>query len=371
MWSLCFSCILAMFLSPARRGRGILVTPGFRQASSVTFFRNAKTQKLFFWNFNITFLVSWGCARDFLDATKIQNGRHRSTSIFLWAQKLFKFYNLIPHNMEMCRPLGDFLKVLLKFKIAATDQLQFFVGANTQKLKVGFYSNFAITFPAIWRCAGDFLRFYWNSKCPPWMNLIIFGGRKKLKSEIIHILQSHHPPSVNVQVILLKFKIATTSRLFKYLWPQKIMAGDDIANGFRPLVFMSLGSFHTPHGDTRIIASWLDSTQWRQRFYPIKIDLTCLSSRLSHNKPGYHCTGFACCWHTRLVSAEFCECCVVLDYSGQTRNFEPILTNIGLNVDCRLRRWSNTKPILIQLFDVFLVFLYPSQFMTRITDIYI
>ena len=36
-------------------------------------------------------------------------------------------------------------------------------------------------------------------------------------SEIIHILQSHYPPSGNVQVVLLKFKMATTSRPFKYL----------------------------------------------------------------------------------------------------------------------------------------------------------
>ena len=53
-----------------------------------------------------------------------------------------------------------------------------------------------------------------------------FCGRKNLenclKSEIIHILQSHYPPSGNVQVISLSFKMATTSRLFKYLWPQKL-----------------------------------------------------------------------------------------------------------------------------------------------------
>ena len=30
----------------------------------------------------------------------------------------------------------------------------FFVGAKTQKLKVRIYSNFTITFPTIWRCAG-------------------------------------------------------------------------------------------------------------------------------------------------------------------------------------------------------------------------
>ena len=68
-----------------------------------------------------------------------------------------------------------------------------------------------------------FLRCYQNSR-----------GRKtqNLKSEIIHILQSHYPPSGNVQVILLKFKIATTSQLFKYLLPQKtltlFMARDDL-----------------------------------------------------------------------------------------------------------------------------------------------
>ena len=38
---------------------------------------------------------------------------------------------------------------------------------------------------------------------------------KKLKS--IQISQSHYPPYANVQVILLKLKMATTSRIFKYL----------------------------------------------------------------------------------------------------------------------------------------------------------
>ena len=63
---------------------------------------------------------------------------------FLWAQKL--------------RCAGDFFKVSLKFKIAATDQLQFFVGTKTQTIKLRNYSNFTITFPTIWRCAGDFLK---------------------------------------------------------------------------------------------------------------------------------------------------------------------------------------------------------------------
>ena len=43
----------------------------------------------------------------------------------------------------------------------------------------------------------------------------VVAKTQKLTSEIIHI--SHYPPSGNVQVILLKFEMATTSRLFEYL----------------------------------------------------------------------------------------------------------------------------------------------------------
>ena len=51
----------------------------------------------------------------FKDATKIQNGRQRST-------------------------------------------LKKFVGANTLKLNVRNYTNSTITFPTIWRCAGNFFQ---------------------------------------------------------------------------------------------------------------------------------------------------------------------------------------------------------------------
>ena len=45
--------------------------------------------------------------------------------------------------------------------------------------------------------------------------LHFFVGAKteKLRSEIIHILQSHYPTSENVQVFLLKFKMATRINL--------------------------------------------------------------------------------------------------------------------------------------------------------------
>ena len=68
---------------------------------------------------------------------KIQNGRHGSTLIFLWVQKI-------------------------------------------KNLKVRNYSNFTITIPAIWRCAGDFFR------------------------------------------VLKKFKMDTMDEFHYFLWPQKL-----------------------------------------------------------------------------------------------------------------------------------------------------
>ena len=63
--------------------------------------------------------------------------------------------------------------------MAATDQLHFFVGAKTQTIKGGNYSNFTIEFPTIWKCAGDLFK------------------------------------------VLLKFKIAAMDELHIFLWSQK------------------------------------------------------------------------------------------------------------------------------------------------------
>ena len=55
--------------------------------------------------------------------------------------------------LATCGCASDFLKMLPKLKMAARGQ-NFFVGAKTLKLKVRHY--FTITFPTIWRCAGEF-----------------------------------------------------------------------------------------------------------------------------------------------------------------------------------------------------------------------
>ena len=107
------------------------------------------------------------------------------------------------------------------------------VGAKIQKLKVGNYSNFTITFPTTWKCAGDFFKVllkFEMAAMDKLHNFFVGAKTDKLRSVIIHILQSYYPLSGNVQVILLKFKITTTSWLFKYLCPQKtlIYGGDDI-----------------------------------------------------------------------------------------------------------------------------------------------
>ena len=46
-----------------------------------------------------------------------------------------------------------FFKVLLKFKVAAMDELHNFLWSQKRKIKVINNSHFTIT---IWKCAGDF-----------------------------------------------------------------------------------------------------------------------------------------------------------------------------------------------------------------------
>ena len=151
------------------------------------------------------FLSKWVCASDFLKIyhishdmemcrwffqsfTEIQNGRHGSTTIFLLAQKLKKLVMAIFFNFNItflatrgCA--SDFLKILPKFKMTAN---------QIEKKKL---SNFTIVFPTIWRCACDFFKVALKIKMAPRINFNFFRAQKlkKLKVEIIQILQSHPP----------------------------------------------------------------------------------------------------------------------------------------------------------------------------------
>ena len=78
--------------------------------------------------------------------------------------KVRNYSNFIITFPTIWRCAGVFFKVKLKSKIAATDHFHIFVGEKTQKLKVRNYSNFTITFPTVWvgvfacrglHCQGD------------------------------------------------------------------------------------------------------------------------------------------------------------------------------------------------------------------------
>ena len=70
---------------------------------------------------------------------------------FLWAQnstksqKLFKFYNHIPHDTEICR---SYFHGLLKLKMAATDQLHIFCGRKIKNSRLVAFIDFNM--PDIW-----------------------------------------------------------------------------------------------------------------------------------------------------------------------------------------------------------------------------
>ena len=114
----------------------------------------------------------------------------------------------------------DFFKVLLKFKMAATDQLYFFGGVKTQKICfVNFFWNFNITFLATWGCASDFLKMLPNFKMAARGQLKLFVGAKALKLKVRNYSNFTITfPTIWKCVgdffkVLLKFKMATTDQL--------------------------------------------------------------------------------------------------------------------------------------------------------------
>ena len=73
----------------------------------------------------------------FKDATKIQNGRQSPTPKNVVGAKTRKLkvrnYSNFTITFSTIWSTGDFFNVLLKFKMAATDQLQFFRGRKNSK----------------------------------------------------------------------------------------------------------------------------------------------------------------------------------------------------------------------------------------------
>ena len=160
------------------------------------------------------------CKWFFKDATKFQNGRQRSISNFFVGTKTLKLKSGIIQILLSHSPrYGDVQVTFLRFywysKWPPQINLNFCGGAKTH-----FFSNFNIIFLAAWGCASDFLkilpkfktaargqfqiflwvqklqnwksgiitrygdvqviflRFYWNSKWPPWINFIFLWAQK-------------------------------------------------------------------------------------------------------------------------------------------------------------------------------------------------
>ena len=106
------------------------------------------------------------------------------------------------------RCAGDFLKVLPKFKMAATDQLNFFGGRENSKNLFGqFFLNFNITFLASWGCARHFFKMIQNFKMAArgQFQKFLWAQKLHIKSEIIQILLSHFPRYGDVQVTFSTF----------------------------------------------------------------------------------------------------------------------------------------------------------------------
>ena len=105
---------------------------------------------------------------------------------FLWTQKLQNLKVRNDANFTVIFPTlwkcaGDFLRFYWNLKWPPRINFKFFVAAKAQNL-VRNYINFTITFPTLWRCAHVISWFNLNSKWPPRMNyMIIFCGRKNSK----------------------------------------------------------------------------------------------------------------------------------------------------------------------------------------------
>ena len=69
--------------------------------------------------------------------------------------------------------------MLAKFKIATRGQFYFFCVAKNSKSKVGNYWNFTIKSPTTWRCAGAFFKVLQKLKMAATDQLNFFVGAKK------------------------------------------------------------------------------------------------------------------------------------------------------------------------------------------------
>ena len=97
-----------------------------------------------------------------------------------------------------------------------------FVGAKT--IKVRNYSNFTITFPTIWRCAGDIFKVLLKSQMAATDQLLFLGVAKTQKNSLVFffIFNITFLGTGDFLKMLPKFKMVDRSQLQNFLWAQKL-----------------------------------------------------------------------------------------------------------------------------------------------------
>ena len=142
---------------------GGLVTPGFSPWAL-----NEKKYKSIFFNFNMTFLATWGCASDVLKMLPKFKMTARVNSKIVCGLKVRNYSNFTITSPTIWKCAGDFFKVLLKFKMAAMDELHIF--ENSEK-----YFTF---YNPITRHLETFRWFYWNLIWPPQVDFLNICDRR-------------------------------------------------------------------------------------------------------------------------------------------------------------------------------------------------
>ena len=127
------------------------------------------------------------CRWLFQGFTEIQNSRHGLNSIFWCVLKhkkifgSFYFYFNITF-LATCGYANDFFKMLSKFKMAAKSQLQIFF--ERENLTSEIFQILQSHSPRYGDVQIYFLRFCWNSKWPPRINLNFFEVTKTQKNNV-------------------------------------------------------------------------------------------------------------------------------------------------------------------------------------------
>ena len=133
---------------------------------NINFLGGVKTQKIclvnFFFNFNITFLATWGwanmgmCKWFFKDATKFQNGRQRSTPTFFVGVKTKIIRILLSHSPRYGDVQVTFSRFYWNSKLPPWINSIFSCGRKNWKIQISYNSHCTMTLPTIWKCACDF-----------------------------------------------------------------------------------------------------------------------------------------------------------------------------------------------------------------------